>query len=649
MNLVLPDAAICDEKTPAGSRTAVAVVCGMLFLATALIYCQTARHEFVNYDDNTYVTENEHINRGVTLRGIVWMLFYRHAYIWHPLTSLSHMLDCQLFKLWAGGHHLVNACFHAMTAAMLFLVLRRMTGRMWPSALVAAIFAVHPLRVESVAWVAERKDVLSGLLFVLALGAYERFVREPHRARHYAALIFFFVLGLASKPMLVTLPFVLLLLDFWPLNRFARTPQGSGFPVHLIVEKIPLFVLSALDALLTIYTQGNAIQSTATVSIQSRLVNAVVAYTGYLSNTFAPRGLAVLYPHPVTIPASRAVVPLVIVVVIFAIAITLRRKAPYLLVGWLWYLGMLVPVIGLLQVGGQSMADRYTYLPQIGLLMAIVWAADDLGTNVFISLRKMSQIAMSTLAIALLTAPMIAAWQQTQYWRNSEILWRRDLQYGGSSSVAHYNLALTLTLAGRHREAIDHYREALIFDPDDEDTHNFLGVSLAATEQWDEAIKEYKAALKSALAIHDKAPEVHANLAKALHRVERDAEALEQWRAALKNDPKNVNYCAMIAGLLASSPQDAVRNKSEALQAARQVLQLAGPNDPVALDLLAAAQAEAGNFSEAVRNEQSAIETANSQNRSALAEEFRQRRILYEAHKPYRQPPTKAAPIGPSS
>ena len=403
-------------------RWLVPGICIFLAAITFAVFGQTLRHEFVNYDDDVYVYENPEVSRGLTLQGIVWAFTHVHSSNWHPLTWISHMLDCQLYGLSPGGHHLTNILLHTATAILLFLVLRRMSGALWRSTFVAAVFAIHPLRVESVAWVAERKDVLSGVFFMLTIGAYVRYVQKQSRVEpsslrfaapesrgssanssspgprlwtlDYCLVLLFFALGLMCKPMLVTLPFVLLLLDYWPLGRVAGgewrvTRFGAQVPqLHpeclglisqpLLLEKPPLFGLAVASGVVTIFAQTGAIQSFEHVSLPLRMGNALMSYVDYLGQMFWPAGLAVLYPFTAGgVGVSGVVLSLVLLAGISAGVFVLRRR-PYFLTGWLWYLLMLVPVIGIVQVGAQARADRYTYLPQIGLYVLLTWAAADL-------------------------------------------------------------------------------------------------------------------------------------------------------------------------------------------------------------------------------------------------------------------------------
>jgi tetratricopeptide (TPR) repeat protein len=478
----------------------VLAVCGSLLLAVGLVFSQTVHYEFVNFDDNVYVYENPHVSRGLSSPGIAWVFTHEHGANWHPLTGLSHLLDCQVFGLNAGAHHLTNVLLHAATAILLFLFLWRMTGGLWPSALVAAIFAVHPLRVESVAWVSERKDVLSGLCFVLTLGAYVGYVGHRFSVVRYVAVIVSFALGLMAKPMLVTLPLVLLLLDYWPFGRMTSADApvvGDGwsgdfsFPVGLLLEKVPLLLLAAASCAVTVWAQGEAVLSRELLPLGSRIANALVSYVAYLGQSFYPFGLAAFYPHPrLNLPVWKIVGALLVLACISAGTLACWRRYPYLLVGWLWYLGMLVPVIGLVQVGAQAMADRYTHLTQIGLCIAVVWGVADLTRSW--SYRGWVRGVSSALVLAVL---MGCAWRQTMFWRDSETLWTHALACTSQNYVAYNELGLVLTGRGRIDEAMAYYQKALEISPDYAETHNNLGVALADRGQVDSAIIHYQKAL----------------------------------------------------------------------------------------------------------------------------------------------------------
>ena len=379
-------------------------ICLSLAVLTWIVFGQTLWHDFINYDDPRYVYENAKITGGLSISGISWAFTHIHSLNWHPLTTISHMLDCQLYGLKAGWHHFTNVLLHTLAAMLLFLTLQRMTGAVWQSAFVAAVFAIHPLRVESVAWVAERKDVLSGVFFMLTLLAYANYVRVP-RVRGYLVVVLLFACGLMSKPMLVTLPFVLLLLDYWPLDRI------KGQLWKRVAEKIPLIVLSAVSSVITFLVQKGAVGQTEELPIFERINNAVVSYVLYIWQMLWPVNLAVFYPHPENrLPLWEIVCCLLVLMCITVAAIALRTRRPYLFTGWLWYLGMLVPVIGLVQVGWQGRADRYTYLPQIGLYIAATWAVVDLTV-----LYRYRRAILSTAAILVIAALSSCTWVQNWY------------------------------------------------------------------------------------------------------------------------------------------------------------------------------------------------------------------------------------------
>ena len=520
------------------SRYAVPAVCALILLAVALVFGQTVRHQFINYDDQDYVYDNPSVARGLTAQGIVWAFTHFHSGNWHPLTWLSHMLDCELYGLdHPGGHHLTNVLLHAASAILLFLVLRRMTGDLWPSAFVAILFAVHPLHVESVAWVAERKDVLSGLFFMLTMAAYVGYARRPFSLLRYLLATALFAMGLMAKPMLVTLPFVLLLLDYWPLGRIgAKVPQSlqrahlpRQTPLALrrvLLEKLSWLALAAVSCIVTYLAQGTLVVVLQILPFRGRIANALVCYVAYLGQLFYPVGLTVFHPYPqISFPIWKIVGCLLLLVGVSWAALACRRKCPYLLVGWLWYLGMLVPVIGLVQVGFQAMADRYTYLPQIGLYIALVWGAEHISRRW--PYRRWVVGAASALVMMGLAW---CAWQQASYWKADETLWPYTLACNSRNSLAHNNLAVVLAGGGRVDEAIDHYETALEINPDYAEAHINLGVALANRGQFDKAITHCQRAVE----IRPGYAEAHYNLGVALAGGGRVDEAIDHFRKALE-------------------------------------------------------------------------------------------------------------------
>jgi tetratricopeptide (TPR) repeat protein len=652
----------------------VLAVCGLLFLAVALVFGQTVRHEFVTLDDNEFVYENPHVSHGLSVEGTLWAITTGHMSTWVPLTWLSLMLDSQLYGLSPGGFHLTNALLHAAAAIVLFLVLCRTTGDIWPSALVAAIFAVHPLRTESVAWVAERKDVLSGLFFMLTIAAYVHYVHRPFSPLRYLGVLVVFSLGLMAKAMLVTLPLVTLLLDYWPLARMGLAAKGDApvpgggrwrrlpLPWRLVVEKLPLLALVAVSCLMTIAVQGEALAPNQRFSLGWRLGNALISYVDYLGQFFFPVGLAVVYPRPSgDLPLAKLLVALLVLAGITAAVLVFRRSRPYLFVGWLWYLTMLVPVIGLVQFGVQTVADRFTYLPQIGLCIALAWGAA--GACRRWPNRRWLYGIMSAVLLALL---MGGAWRQTSFWHDSETLWNHTLACTSRNAVAHNNFGVTLVSLGRVDEAIAQYRQALAIDPDYAEAHHDLAVALANLGRLDEAIGHYQRAVtiqpnfaeahnnlgnaladrgqvNSAIAHYQKALEVKPDHAKAHYNLARSLTArgqldlaVAQYRKALELKPDYGKAHHNLAWLQATCPLAAFRNGAEAVVHAERAQQVLG-DTPGALDVLAAAYAEAGRFSEAVTTAQRALKLAKQQNDQALAAALRGRIALYEAEKPFRQ------------
>ena len=598
-------------------------VCCLLVVAVAVVFGQTLRHDFVNYDDQAYVYENPQTSQGLTKETITWSFTAYCAGNWHPLTLLSHALDCQLYGTeHPGGHHLTNVAIHAAVVILLFLILWRMTGNLWPSAFVAAVFAIHPLRVESVAWVAERKDVLSGLFFMLTLAAYLNYVRHPFSLARYLLVAVLFALGLMAKPMLVTLPFVLLLLDYWPLGRLSATsgtgrmppdasalsdsPPANGsrlwqrlrfsFSRQVAAEKIPLFALAAASCVATSLAQREAMAALDIAPLSMRIGNALVSYVAYLGQFFYPAGLAVFYPYSYDgLPTWKVVGAAVLLGCICLAALLGRRRFPYLFVGWFWYVGMLVPVIGLVQVGGQAMADRYTYLPQIGLCIALAWGA----ANVAVAwpYRRWAYGAASVLIVVGL---MVCSFRQTMVWRDSLTLWKRALDCTDENSVAHNNYGMALVKDQHVEEALDqfqqatsispnqalpvnnlidalksrgkydeaiaaqenarlaphlaaiaHYREAMKIDPSSFYVHNNLGNSLAACGQFAEAIAEYREALR----LKEDYASAHNNLANILLKLGRIDEAFTEYQRAIELDPRSAKSHNNIGVILAKRGQ----------------------------------------------------------------------------------------------
>ena len=513
------------------------LVCLFLIVATLAVYWQVQNFDFVNFDDGKYVAENQHVQEGLTVESIVWAFKTIHAGNWHPLTWLSHMLDCRLFGLNPGRHHLTNLFFHIANTLLLFVVFRRMTGSLWQSAFVAALFALHPSHVESVAWISERKDVLSTFFWMLTMWGYIRYV--DHLSVHrYLLVILFFVLGLMSKPMLVTLPFVLLLLDFWPLKRIQIEPsdpdignvrQKSNF-LFPVLEKVPLIALAAASSMVTFYAQkhGGAVASLDVIPLKARIANALVVYVKYIGNMIYPAKLAALYPHPVILPLWQTSGACLLLVSISFAAIISVRQRPYVAAGWLWYLGTLVPVIGLVQVGNQAMADRYTYVPLIGLFVIIAWGVPELVIS-----WKHRIKWLSLLATIMLAALMVVTWKQVGYWKNSITLFEHTLEVTSNNYVPHNNLGLALDQQGRTKEAIEHYLQALRIQPAYAAAHNNLGNALNKLGRTEDAVNHYLQALR----ITPDFKEAHNNLGVVLDKQGRTEEAVAHYLQALRINP----------------------------------------------------------------------------------------------------------------
>ena len=509
-------------------------VCIFLAAIIWLVFGQTLRFGFVNFDDDDYVYQNVIVQKGLTFPGVIWAFTHFHASNWHPLTWLSHMLDCQLYGLNAGGHHLTNVLLHTVTVILLFLVLRRMTGFLWRSAFVAAVFAIHPLRVESVAWVAERKDVLSGLFFVLTIGAYVRYASHPWSPGRYGLVVLCFALGLMCKPMLVTLPVVLLLLDYWPLNRLATNAgtepvfqlAGRKIPKRLVIEKLPLLGLTAASCVITVFAQTKAIQPLEKLSLSLRAGNALISYMAYLGQTLWPAGLAVLYPFKAaSVNGANVTLSLVALAGISLGVFVLRRDRPYFLTGWLWYLIMLVPVIGIVQVGVQGRADRYTYLPQIGLELLLTWAMADICAA-----WRYRRAALSSFAAVILVILIGCARVQASYWRNSETLWTHTLACTSDNAEAHNNLGVVLFQKGDVDEAIVQYQKALEIHPGYADAHNNFGNALFQQGKVEDAMAEYQKALQ----INPNLAKAYYNRGAALFQQDKVDEAIVQYRKAVQ-------------------------------------------------------------------------------------------------------------------
>jgi tetratricopeptide (TPR) repeat protein len=504
-------------------------VCVALALAVFFVYWPVRNHDFIKYDDDKYVTDNRNVQSGLTWRSVRWAFTSGYASNWHPVTWLSHMLDCEIFGLDPRGPHLVNLLLHIANTLLLFTVFKRMTGSIWPSAFVAAVFGLHPLHVESVAWVAERKDVLSTFFWMLTMGAYARYAERPGMAR-YLPVLLSFVLGLMAKPMLVTLPFVLLLLDYWPLERMRHVSIRS-----LLLEKVPLLALAGASSIVTFLVQrgSGAMQTIEAIDLKSRLANAVVAYVGYVEKMFWPSDLAVLYPHPgAGLSRDRVLLCGLLLVACSIVFLTSARRRKYLAVGWLWYAGTLVPVIGLVQVGVQAMADRYTYMPLTGMLIIIAWSL----AGVLPQWRCRKPV-LAALALAAVSSLAVVTSRQLRYWQNSVTLFEHTLAVTSDNYVMHNNYANFLMDSGNIADAIEHFHRSLEIKPGSAEVHNNLGNAYEKIDKVDDAIGQYRAALS----LKPDFPEAHYNLALALSEQNKAEEAIREYSESVRLEPDNVD------------------------------------------------------------------------------------------------------------
>ena len=671
----------------------------VLILGTFLLYCPVATFDFINFDDSLYVTNNEHLKNGFSWLGLRWCFQIGYAGYWHPLTWLSHMLDCQLFGLRPGPPHVVNVLLHAANSALLFVVIKRMTGAFWRSAMVAALFAWHPLRVESVAWIAERKDVLSVLFWMLALWTYVRYAEKvklqiSNFRLYYWLTLIFFALGLTAKPMVITLPCVLLLLDWWPLGRFG--PDAPKPHLRVIVEKTPFFLLVAGSSVLTVIAQdrGGAVASLAIVPLGTRISNGLVCYARYVEKIFWPANLSVIYPLVFKLPALDVVLAVVFLAGISAVALFFWKRRPYWLLGWIWFLGTIFPVIGLVQAGGQSMADRFAYLPSIGIFIIVCWTAHDLvhrwpGQRAFLVL--MAAVALGACAIRTAT--------QLRYWRNSGTLFQHALAIDPDNYIAHscygcylrdigqleqariecqraveispiyvvgYTfLSSVLEMEGRKEDAMAALREGLkvrpdfsgarcdlarlLFeknlyleaqaeledglklDPTDSGLHLFLGHALAGQRKYEPAEEQFGESVR----LDPQDPASHFQWALALAAQHKIPGAIAQYRAALQLQPDLPNALNNLAWLLAATPDPGLRDGPDAVQLALRACMLTHTNDAVKIETLANACAEARRFDEAVAWAQVASEVALAHGQTNLAEQNLELEKLYRAHRAF--------------
>jgi Flp pilus assembly protein TadD len=623
---------------PIPERRLVFYVGSVLAIGTLLLYWPTAGYDFILVDDHVYVFQNATVLKGLSWSGLKWALSTMDAANWHPLTWVSHMLDCSIYGLFPGGHHLTSVFFHAANGVLLFLVLKRLTSALWPSAFAAGLFAWHPLHVESVAWICERKDVLSGFFCLLTLWAYSRYVNRPTRGRYFLALALF-LCGLMSKSMLVTLPCLLILLDYWPLKRFdpfTGWQQSKQKLWKLFNEKIPFFFLSLLACVMTVSAQssGGAVSTTDTVPWLLRVTNALGSYSLYLAKAIWPVNLTVFYPLPDSPSWGLAVASLLLIAIITYVVFRMRSKLPWLIVGWLWFLGMLVPVIGLVQVGSQSMADRYTYLPYIGLFLMLTWTVD-----YWLKGKKDYQVIAAAIGGALLVVLAQVTQNQLGYWHDSVRLFRHAVKITAKNDFSDRNYKFSQILArqgdplpryeallsptpadlktryyrsfddaafGRLDSAVTELRETLNYDPRSDKLHNALGIVLAEQEKLDNAQEEFRRAAE----LNPKSPWPYFNCAIAQQEEGKAEEALRNYTKALELRPAWPEALDKLAFLQAACPLAQVRNPAHAVQLTTQANELTGSKSAAYLRTLAVAYAAAGSFTNAVSTAEMAREKA---------------------------------------
>ena len=642
------------------NKTYIYIIVTVLIVACLITYGRILGNGFINYDDNLYITENSHVRSGLTVDTVKWAFTAVVSSNWHPLTFLSHAMDWSMFGDRAGGHHFVNLLLHIGGVLLLFLFLYKTTRSIWPAAFAAALFALHPLRVESVAWAAERKDVLSMFFGLGALYTYAFYVDIRHASQYILCLILF-ALALMAKPMLVTLPFVLLLLDYWPLERWKKetkpvTNESKVVPVkkkdkqqrsqsakqnisvtakeqptisQLLWEKTPFFILAVISGIMTVWAQqkDGALVSFQGLSFSKRFMNAVVSYVLYLRKTFWPMDLAIFYPYQHVLPFWQFLGALLILLLISAVVILYIRKLPFLFVGWFWYLGTLVPVIGIVQVGSQSMADRYTYLPSIGIGIILAW-----GIMNLLPKERLQKIILIPLAVIVIILMTVLTWRQCGYWKNSITLFNHALnvttdnylahnyvglalaaqgkyreaesQYKSALEInpyyelAHFNLGIALASQGRNREAIDHYLAVIETKNDDDVTYTNLGIALAAEGKSEEAIVQYRRAIK----INPDNDNAHYNLANLFARHKNNDEAILHYSEAVRINPSNFRAINNLGVNLE------IRQKhEEAIKYYKMALQIT-PNDARIYFNLGVAYGNNNNISEAINNFRRAID-----------------------------------------
>lgn len=619
-------------ESPGIVNKKVFLICLFLVIATLIAYWQVTKADFISFDDPSYVTENPHVQKGLNTSDVFWAFTSVHSNNWHPLTFISHMIDVQLFGLKPGMHHLMNLLFHIANTLLLFIVLRKMTDTLWPAAFVAALFALHPLHVESVAWIAERKDVLSTFFFLLTLGAYYYYVKDKGIKR-YLIVFMFFILGVMSKPMMVILPFVLLLLDFWPLGRLQKTQDGgllsvkndsrkinkkqkakqlhinnndksigqteikfdwqTAFP--LIREKIPFFAIAVISSVITLYAQQGVIKSVERYSMPTRIANAFVSYISYIKDMFWPEGLAVFYPYGNNLSNGDIVLSIVLIIIISAIIIILRR--PYLIVGWLWYLGTLIPVIGLVQVGLQARADRYTYIPLIGIFIMIAYGVTELVQR-WPQLKKILAPASGAILLILI----VLTGSQATTWQNNGTLYQHAMEVTVDNYWAHYNLGLYLAEQGSYEKALYHFSKSLRIKPQQDDALLNIGSIMAKKGDKERAIDYFKEAIR----INPNSLKAYNNWGLLLTKTGEQKKAIPLFEKALQINEKDAttHYLLGISFANTGEIDKALSHLSEALRLS--------PRQPVVHNAAGAILLNMGKIDEAIDHFRQALLIAPS-------------------------------------
>ena len=672
-----------------------------LVTATLVAYEPIRHNGFVSYDDTAYITDNPNVTGGITQASVIWAFTNSHMGNWYPLTLLSHMLDCEIFGLNPLGNHFINVLLHIASSLLLFWILAKITGAIWPSAFVAAVFAIHPLQVESVAWAAERKTVLSGFFWFLTIAVYIWYTKRPGIGR-YILLFVTYALCIMTKPVVVTLPLVLLLLDYWPLERlnWKHRPAGKTEPLsRLFMEKAPFLVLSAILSAATIAAQKNAgaLIPAEAIPFDSRVANMFLSYIKYIGKTIFPSRLAVFYPHSnTTFSVTVIILCALIFILITAISIFAAGKRKYITVGWLWYVGTLVPMIGLVQAGEQAIADRYMYLPIIGLLVIIGWIARDFVFN-----RPRLKLTISVLATIILFSSVVLTQNQIRYWQNGMVLFEhalkvtknnhvaekgygselfaagrldeaaahfrnalmthpgyleagnelgkiyfkqgklneavacfnKILKYNKGSAEIYYNLGITLMQQKKYEESIKCFAKVLELDSKYPDAHNNMGIALLATGKKTEAIKH----LNEALQTNSNDAGLYGNLGNAYVQSGTYDLAVQNWAKALKLKPNSTEILNNIAWILATVDDKSVRDANKAIEAAGRACELTANKNAEYLDTLAATYAAASRFDDAIKTAHRSLDIAKAGNQTDLAGEIEKRIKLYEAGQPYRE------------